>query len=196
MVVGDTDLIPTDEAVLARLEGQLSVDVIGHEEAQPEDADGKALVIITSSATVPFTGTKFRDARVPLILLEPNLMGLMRLTDEPVADHGATQRTETEIRIVDDEHPLAAGLDGDVTVYETPWRLTWGVPAPDAVKIATVVDDPDHVVIFAYQTGDEMVGSLAPAKRLAFFLHDNQQDDNLTDDAVILLDAAIRWMLE
>jgi hypothetical protein len=196
MVVGDTDLIPTDDAVLARLEQQLTVDIIGHDEAEPEDAEGKALVMVTSSVTVPFTGTKFRDVRVPLILLEPNLMGLMGLTDEPASDHGATQRTETEIRIVDDQHPLAGGLDGDVTVYESPWRLTWGVPAPAAVKIATLVDDPDRVVIFAYQAGAEMVIGPAPAKRLAFFLHDNQADENLTDDALTLLDAAIRWMLE
>jgi hypothetical protein len=195
MVVGEEPLIATDVAVRARLAAQLRVDVIVQDVAKTEDADGKALVMLTSSVTVAGTGTKFRDVPVPLILLEPNLLGLMRLTDEPPSDHGATQRTETQIRIVDEDHPLAAGFEGDVTVYPTPWRLTWGVPGPEAIEVATVVGAPDRRVIFAYPRGSELFGGTAPAKRVVFFLHDNTAE-NLTDDALALLDAAIEFALD
>ena len=89
-------------------------------------------------------------------------------------------------------HPLSAGLDGTVTVYQTPWRLTWGIPGPGAVAVAALVGRPTQQVIFAYPAGAMMVGLAAPAKRLAFFLHDNPME-NLTPEALCLLDAAIAW---
>jgi hypothetical protein len=195
MVVGEEPLIATDVAVRARLAAALDVEVVVQDVATAKDAEGKALVMLTSSVTVAGTGTTFRDVPVPLILLEPNLLGLFGLTAEPPSDHGATQRTETEIRIVDADHPLAAGFDGDVIVYQTPWRLTWGVPGPDAVQVATLVSDPARVVIFAYPSGAETVAGSAPAKRVVFFLHDNTIE-NLTDDALTLLDAAIEFALD
>jgi hypothetical protein len=153
-----------------------------------------ALLVITSSATAAGTGTKFRDVPVPLILLEPNLLGPMRLTPDNANDRGTTQRTETRLAIVSD-HPLAAGFTGAVTVYQAPWRLTFGVPAAGALRVATVENDPARAVIFVYPAGAAMVGGTAPAKRLGFFIHENTAD-NLTPDALTLLDAAITWMTE
>jgi hypothetical protein len=195
MIVGPSPLVAIDLAIQARLTRHLPVDVIADEAATARDTQGKALVLITSSASVAGTGTKFRDVAVPLMVLEPNIFGVMRLTAEASRDHGTTARKETQIRIIEEDHPLAAGYSGDVPVYRTPWRLSWGVPSPQAIAIATVVDDPGRVVIFAYLPGAEMVGGAAPAKRMAFFLHENTVD-NLTMDALLLLDAAIAWMLD
>jgi hypothetical protein len=195
MIVGTTPLIATDTTVRARLAARTAVDVLPELMAGAEDALGRSLVVITSSATVAVTGARFRDVAVPVILLEPNLMGLMEMTPERPASHGATPQMETQLTIVAATHPLAAGLENDVTVYRMPWRLTWGVPGPDALAVAHVVGRPDHLAIFAYQKGATMVGGAAPARRLGFFLHDNTAD-NVTPNAVKLLDAAIKWMID
>jgi hypothetical protein len=50
-------------------------------------------------------------------------------------------------------------------------------------------------VIFFYPTGAQMVGGAAAGKRLVFFIHDNTAD-NLTPEALALLDAAIAFMAE
>jgi hypothetical protein len=192
LVVGTEVLTATDVTVRERLQRRLQVELVPELAATTDQAAGKSLVVITASATVVGTGTKFRDVPVPLILLEPNLMGLMQLTDNPASEHGATIPTETQLTITAPRHPLAGGLSGDVTVYPTPWRLTWGVPTPQAVTIATLVGRPRQQVIFAYPAGAMMVGLRAPATRVAFFLHDNLRPD-VTAAALNLLDAAISW---
>jgi hypothetical protein len=194
LVVGASQLIATDTSVRARLAAQLMVRVVAEADATAADAQGMALVVITSSVTAAGTNTKFRDVAVPLILLEPNLLAPMRLTADTANDRGATQRSETRLAIVAD-HPLAAGFTGAVPVYEEPWRLTWGVPGPEAIRVATVETEPTQAVIFVYPPASMMVGGRAPAKRLGFFIHDNTTD-NLTPQALTLLDAAITWMTE
>src|SRR5204862_8300632 len=139
--------------------------------------------LITVSAIVVGTAARFRDVELRLTLLEPILMALMQLAAAPATEHGATTPTETSLVITAPMHPLAADLDGEVTVYKTPWRLTWGVPTAQAVTIATLVGRPRQQVIFAYPARAMMVGRRAPAKRLGFFLHDNTAA-NLTPDAI------------
>jgi hypothetical protein len=195
MVVGTAQLTATDRAVRARLAAKMMVDVLPEAMAETADAGGRALVVNTASATVAGTGTKFRDVDVPIILLEPNLMGIMQMTAEPAAAHGATPPVETMLTIAAPGHPLAAGLENDVTVYRTPWRLTWGIPGSQAMTVAHLVNRPDHHVIFAYEPRTMMVGIRAPARRLGFFLHDNVVED-LTAQALALLDAAIAWMVD
>jgi hypothetical protein len=195
MVVGDPQLIATDETVRARLAARMPVDVVAEAEARPEDAAGRALVVITSTVTVEGTGTRFRDVAVPLMLLEPNLMGLMQMTPPEDTAHGATPREETVLTIDMPTHRLAAALSGDVTVYRTPWRLAWGIPGPGAISVAHVAGRPERRAIFAYPARAMMVGLAAPARRLGFFLHDNTME-NVTPSAIKLLDAAIGWMIE
>jgi len=192
LVVGTEMLTATDVTVRDRLQRRLRVVMVPELTATTDEAAGKSLVVITASATVAGTGTKFRDVPVPLMLLEPNLMGLMQLTGTPASEHGATIQTETRLTITDSGHALAGGLSGDVTVYPIPWRLTWGVPGPEAITVATLVGRPRQEVIFAYPEGAMMVGLRAPATRVAFFLHDNPTPD-VTPAALTLLDAAIAW---
>jgi hypothetical protein len=193
MVVGATQ-DATDMEIRTRLERKMPVDVIPETTVTSGDATGKALVVITASASV-LTDTKFRDVTVPVLLLEPNLLGLMGMTDVATTAHATTARTETQISIIAPAtQPLTAGLTGNVTVYLQPWRVVWGVPAPAAIQVATVLNQPTQIAIFAYPTGAQMVTGTAPAKRLSFFLHNNTVA-NVTEDGFKLLDAAVDWLL-
>ena len=117
----------------------------------------------------------------------------MNMTNDTATDHGA-MTPETQIAIVDEASPLAAGLTGTITVYPATARLTWGIPSDAALKVATVVTNPARYVIFAYPSGAMMTTGTAPAKRLSFFIHDNVAA--ITTEAEQLLDAAIDWSLQ
>jgi hypothetical protein len=202
LVVGALPPTAADMLILARVQGKTMVDVMLETEATTEQASGRPLVLIPASASVAGTGAKFANVPVPVIIFEPNLLGTMKMTgDVNGTDRGALAN-QTKIDIIDPASPLAAGLSGTVAVYDpmsasmagmSP-RLTWGVPGANALKVATIVGAATHIVIFAYPAGVEMVQLTAPAKRLAFFIHDNAT--TLTADGETLLDAAIDWSLQ
>jgi hypothetical protein len=193
MVVGKMPPTVTDMLILARVQGKTMVDVMLETDVTTAEANGRPLVVIPASASVAGTGIKFRDVAVPVLILEPNLLGMMNMTNDTATDHGA-MTPETQIKIVDEQSPLAAGLTGTVSVYPTAARVTWGVPGDGALKVATVVTNAARWVIFAYPAGAPMTTGTAPGKRLSFFIHDNVTA--LTPDAENLLDAAIDWSLQ
>jgi hypothetical protein len=158
-------------------------------------ATGRALVVITSSASQNGTNTKFRDVTVPVLIFEPNLLDDMQMTDTPITDHDATSQTETQVTILDATSPLAAGFTGNVTVYSSMYRMAWGVPSSSALKIASRKGLPNELTIFAYPAGAMMVGKVAPAKRISFFIHDGTTS-YVNAAGTKLLDAAIKWALE
>ena len=193
-VIGTPQPVGTDITVRDRLAAQLMVDVVVDMQSTTASADGKALVVISSSTILVNVESKFNDVAVPVLLLEPNLMPGMQLTAAPNTAHGGTT-AETQLALVGNGHPLHAGLSGTVTVFTSPGHATWGVPGPAATKIAALVSRPTQLAIFAYPAGAMMVGRTAPAKRLAFFIQDNPTE-NLAPDGIKLLDAAITWLLQ
>ncbi len=192
LVVGAMPLEATDMAIQASLAKKMGVDIVLDTAATTESAAGKALVFITASASQAGVNTKFRDVKVPVILLEPNLMGDMGLTGTAVTDHG-TVPAQTSITIVAPTNALAADLKDNVAVYSAAHRVVFGVPAAAATKIASVVGNAAQSAIFAYPAGTMMVGRMAAAKRLGFFVHNGAPA--LTANGTKLLDAAISWAL-
>ncbi len=192
LVVGMAQLNATDTLVRNRLMAKMMVEVVPEAMATAASATGKAMVAITSTTTAAGTNSKFRDVPVPVFLLEPNLMGPMRMTADVATERGTLM--ETRVTIAAAGHPLAAGFTGNVAVYSSAWRLVWGLPGPGATRVAHVAGMTNRPAIFAYETGAPMLGGTAPAKRVAFFLHENTADVT-TPDGVKLLDAAIDWCL-
>jgi multiple sugar transport system substrate-binding protein len=193
LVVGDTQ-DATDAEIRARLERRVVVDLIPESQATITSAQGKALVVITASASQPITDVKFRDVQLPVILLEPNLFPAMRFTANVATDHG-TVAAQTQVAITAPDSPLAAGLTGTVNVYTQPFRLVFGIPAANAIKVATAVGNANQAAIFAYPAGAPMVGGNAPAKRVGFFIHNNAAANNITETGFQLLDGAVEWSL-
>ena len=195
LVVGPGMPVGTDAALRDRLAMRFTVDVVADADSATANADGKALVVISGSVDSMTVGTKFRDVAVPVMLLEVNLMDTMGLTGAPASQHGSSGAMETQIAIVASNHPLAAGLSGNVTVYSMPGRLAWGVPANSATSVATVVGTANQRVIFAYDKGAMMVSGTAAARRLGYFIRENPIN-NLGLNALTLLDAAVAWLTE
>jgi uncharacterized repeat protein (TIGR01451 family) len=192
LVVGSTTLNGGDSWVKTRLEGLgYQVTVKDGTGAAAADANGKAVVVISSTVSPTAVGTKFRDVAVPVILWESGLFFNMGMTTKTSSNFG-TATGQTQARITNPNHPLAGGLAGTVTVVSTAGTFDWGKPNANAAVVGTIASDTSRSVIFGYDTGSAMPGLAAPARRVGLFMHDNTAP-TLTANGAALFDAAVRW---
>jgi hypothetical protein len=112
-----------------------------------------------------------------------------------------------QIEIIDDSHPLAAGLSAGVhTIYRTPQAASWaavdGFPA-DALGIATIVPgegNPEHEFgavwgIFGAEPGTTVLdGSTTPARRAGFPAFE-ESISQFTPEGYRLFAAGVSWTL-
>jgi len=197
-VVGNTNMNATssrsDRAIRDRLEGRgYTVTIVDDSASQTSDANGKVLVVISSTVGSSNVRNKFRNVNVPVIVWEQALLDNMRMTGNNSGNHG-TDSAENSINIVNNTHPLAAGLSsGLVRVVTNNRTFSYGQPNNNAIKIATIDNNSSRYVIFAYETGAQMFNGLnAPARRVGFFL-ENRTAERLNDNGWSLFDAAVNW---
>jgi hypothetical protein len=102
---------------------------------------------------------------------------------------------QTQINIINNTHPLAAGLPlGLITTTTAAQDYTWGVPSTNAVIIATLADDPARAVIYGYDTGAILAdGTTAAAGRRVLLFSGDNGFAAYTEDAIKLFDAAVQW---
>ena len=205
LVVGRLPLEAGDVAVRGRIEKLgVRVEVKDAATARESDAAGRRLVALSSTALaeelfdVPAElRTRFRSAKVPLLVWEPRLYHDLGMTGGGV--HGtdwAAAREHRRLTVVDPTHPLSAGLSGGVEVTTVPERISWGRVGPAALRVATLEGEPDKTAIFAYEKGAPMDGGFAaPGRRVGFFLFDSTAV-HLSEPGGRLFDAALRWCLE
>ncbi len=148
-----------------------AVDFVTDSASTTASADGKALVIVSSTVTSGQVATKFRNVEVPVICWEHAIFDDLGMTANGAADHNFITG-QNSIQITAPGHPLAAGHSGTLAVFSPAGNMCWGLPAASAAKVATVPGDAAKAVIFAYEAGDPMVGLSAPARRVGFFFED------------------------
>ena len=192
LVVGSTTLNTSDAAVKARLEALNNVVTVKDAvSVTTADANGKALVVISSTVTPASVGTKFRTVAVPVITWESGLFTNMGMTGSTNKDFG-TKTNQTQVAITNSSHPLVAGLSATVAVLSGGKTFDWGKPNANAVSVATIAGDATKTAIFAYEPGVAMPGLTAPARRVGLFLFDDTAA-SFNANGTALLDAAIRW---
>jgi hypothetical protein len=194
LVVGNVTLNDGDTAVKSMLEAMsYTVTVVDDSASTTGDATGMDLVVISSTVNSNSVTDKFRDVTVPVINWEQAVQDDMEMVDP--ADSGArgTVNSQTQVAIVDSGHAMAAGLSGNVTVYTSSQKMSWGKPNANAETIAVLTGDATRVVIYGYDTGASMYSGLtAPAPRVHLFL-ENSGAAYLTADGVALFEAAVDW---
>ncbi len=183
-----------DQAMRERIE-QLGfvVEVKAAASTVASDASGRDLVLISDSAGN--VGSKFRDASAPVIVLEEDVLDDMGLTGSVAGTDFGNVQAQSQIDIVGAGSLLAAGLGGRVPVSNRPSKVVWGKPGIEALKIATVAGEPSRFAIFAYESGSQMPGIRAPARRVGWFAGQSPSA-TLTIDGWLLFDAAIRWAVQ
>ncbi|MBC8121537.1 MAG: hypothetical protein H7Y22_06840 [Gemmatimonadaceae bacterium] len=198
LVSGSTSLNTADSLIKQRLESMgFSVSTKEDVQATSGDATGKVLVIISSSVQADNVTTKFRSVQVPVLNWESYLFDDMGMIASDNDSNYGTTDSEAEIEIVNSDHPMAAGLSSDVTVYTKSGNMTWATPGTNAIKIATIGkgDEENKLALFGYESGVTMQGLNAPARRVGLFLS-NDEASTLTEDGWALFEAAVRWATE
>jgi hypothetical protein len=192
--------ILSDTTLIDRLEDD-GFDVVTRTDlaVRAADVEGKGAVLLSGSTTAANVMMNLGNAptlATPIVAMDENLEPFLNLTAAPDTDHGTTDGTQ--ITILGDANPdLSAGLQGNVTVFNVVFDVSWGVPGPGALKVATVLNNANQVAIFAYPKGAMMAnGQTAPAKRVFFFVRDSPTANLLTDDALDLFSAAVEFAID
>jgi glucose/arabinose dehydrogenase/PKD repeat protein len=181
-----------DTAVKSRLESLRYTVVVRSELAPASEAEGKALVVISSTVSAGAVHSKFRAVPVPVVVWEASVFDDMGLTGAASGSDFGEQTNKTSVVIAAPSHPLAAGLSGARTALSSPQTFKWGRPAATAVRVATLGGDGTKATIFGYDKGSALVSSTAPERRVGFFLHD-QSATVLSADGWKLFEAAVNW---
>lgn len=133
--------------------------------------------------------TRMDDAR-PIITYETALYDEFGLSTG-----GVFRQDDMTIQIDDPDHPLAAGLSGDVDVYVDFQGISQlgEELGPEVDVVASLFDVPVIAVLEAGAEG--LDGNPAPGQRIAFFPQDIGDGDLYTDDGLALLDAVVSYAL-
>ncbi len=155
----------------------------------------QTLVVISRSVSPSSVGTKYRNVAKPVLVNEPNLfasdMGFVSGSTGTSGSTGATPGADS-VDVQAAAGPLAAGLSGTIKVFNTAQDVTYGVPSATAILVAALPGQTKYP-IFAYETGVQMSGLVAPARRMGFFLSGTDAT-SLTANGWLLFDAAIAWL--
>ncbi|MDE2052250.1 MAG: hypothetical protein KGJ72_14660, partial [Gammaproteobacteria bacterium] len=222
-VTGGTDsATPNDDARVARHLEQLGFIVHTVDAAAPaSDADGAALIVLSSTANPRVLGDKYADTPVPVFTWNtydyPNLglTGPVLHKDFEVIDpvqhypdsfsvlyaYGANLTSQISRAV-----GLKAQLFG--TLYLEPQTAGWGHPGPGGTVIADFKGMADHAAVFTYEREASLADErIAPARRVGFYLGDDDfhlltaaygpaaDDPNMRSWAIglKLFDTALRW---
>jgi ferric-dicitrate binding protein FerR (iron transport regulator) len=175
----------------------LQVVIKSHHQVQASDLKGRPLVIVSvSEEKVGFEDNLRRiglaEARVPVMCLETIALPVLQMTGPKRGLDFEWSMPPKSVRFPRPDHPLSAGQAGMVRL---PVTFGWGRPAAEALRIAILDDHPDRAVLFAYDTGEKMMGRKAPARRLGLFLEPTFVDQ-LDTASWNLFEAAVNWCLE
>lgn len=184
-VVGQVPLDAGDLRVKERLERTHRVELRAAGEVRPEDAVGRALVLVSSTAAERLVKSMFRDVDVPVLTWEPRLFHDLGMIPGSVhrQDWG-TVADQTRLRT----------NSGAIVATSRPAPYSWARVRSDAVTLARVENEPEKVAVFRYERGAAMPGLVAPARRVGVFLFD-WTALALTDDGWALFDGSVRWCL-
>jgi hypothetical protein len=202
LLVGNLTLVYDDERVKHRLESLgFEVRVRGVGPPDPVELRQVSIVLVSSSVFSLDLNTLYRDVPVPVMIWEPSLYDDFGMTG-PEENHGCGVAAGVgELLIKTPTHPIAAGLDGTVSVITNGKNLhhiwmTYGTPGPGAAWVATWPGLPNRAVLFSYERGAPMPGlPAAPGRRVGFFFYDDGRL-HLTDAGWALFDAAVNWAAE
>lgn len=131
------------------------------------------LVIASSTVVSANVAGQFRDEPVPFIHWES---GLSLKDREALADGAGLVNDATKINVVDNQHPIMAGMPLGplvVTSSPTPLSRSTGPIAPGAQVLATDPADPLKRMVIVAEPGAMLLdGRPAASRRIFLFLYD------------------------
>lgn len=161
-------------------------------------AAGMDLVLFSSSALAgsnPINNSGFHALPIPIINWEQAYCDDLRMQDSGA---GGGINNQSQVRIVGEGHPLAAGLiNGDHVIATANYTFQQAPPPAEAIRIATQVGGTSGI-LWALTNGSTVTGSggfTHPAKRAFIGWAGDSGSQWWNDKGNALFDAVIRWML-
>jgi hypothetical protein len=208
-----------DPITFAHLQSVFGAENVTYMQGSVAPADGSAVngfdvLYISSTMASSDTRDKYEDSTVGIVCSENALIHDNNIGNFMLSDAGGNQDNINDrqtINILDPTHPLAAGLSGEVTVYDSPIAEWWQFGTGDLGAGVDLIADmvlpgdpapPAQHAIFAADGGAALLGDGTPGRpataagrRVFFFMSDFGSAD-LTADGMKLFDAAINWAAE
>jgi subtilisin family serine protease len=201
LVVGQTPLRPGDQRLMSELE-TLGFSVTSKRSADllSSDASGKDLVVVSSTAIPAQVGTKLTTAAVPLLVMEPYVLGQMQMTGSTAGTNFGVYGNQQSL-VIESEHELGGGGIRSTIVSSKLGDFGWGLPTASAIGVgrlpgAVPATGAQPRSLFAYEKGATLAnGSAAAARRVALLI-DADTLPGLTDDGRPVLQSAVRWAID
>ncbi|MBM3824815.1 MAG: hypothetical protein FJ404_18370, partial [Verrucomicrobia bacterium] len=154
------------------------------------EADAMDLVVVSESVSSGAVADAFKDVTKPVLMLEAFI------ADDMLVAVPGTAANQTQVDILNPDHPLAAGLSGAVDIYKAAKILsTFTSTSTDAIKVASAVGQPDTGALVAFLKGAKMESDfVAPGRRVCLGLH-SAVPEEYTSQARALFRAAVSWSL-
>jgi hypothetical protein len=137
---------------------------------------------------------KFIDVPYPILSCEMWIGDEMGFTgSEKNIDNGNSEFVYKEVKIASPDHPIAAGLNGNVTVLSSKGIMGFGKPGGDVTIIASAPDDSEKAFIYAYEKGDKnKLGDTVPGRRVWHYFFENNEEI-ATAEAWKIWEAAVKY---
>ena len=193
------ELTSGDAAVVARLATRgVRVAVIGTDESSRQEpaqvAASHDLLLLSSSIRLLDTAVRYVQTPLPLIFWEPQLLAAAT----PLSPWGGTRPEQTDIRIVDVDHPITAGLLTDQPLRVVRRLDTFSVAyppsGPEVHVLARHLTGGDAALMVA-EAGAELANGQPAQARTVFLYWHHDTFDRSTGEAVRLFDRAVNWAL-
>ena len=191
-VVGNTSLNSGDMLIRNRLENQgYNVMVVDDNYVQTSDANGKDLILVSSTVASYNLGNMFKHSSIPFVTWEAWLYDDMDMVSG--SQYGSQDGVSQGVAVnANAGHPILGSLSGTVNIYSQSTSANWGTAAVGN-DLLYIPGHPTRCLVIAYDAGEEMGdGFHAPARRAGLFLR-NESAQYLTNAGWGLFDRTIQW---
>jgi hypothetical protein len=202
IVGNDVNLAAGDEELQLILEDDLQFFVtLAQDDTDFRDVVDRAftgLIVISSSANAAQLDNQYSNVGLPILVMNDDVFPDFDMTDDGAQD--ARTINARELNIVDEAHPMAAGLRGRIDISNGDNQVVVsGRPDRTAQIIVGINNSRTDAAAFVYEKGVEMARvdnnrntQTAPHRRVGFFVRENIIEE-LDADALTLLNAAILY---
>lgn len=197
---GKSELREDEEPLINRLKALgFTVSRLASTKIGSESFDGYDLVVIgasTNNKYVMQNAQKVHNLPIPVLYNKGGAFGYAGFSK--VAENTDAEK-QTTITITNSEHPMAAGLKGDVVVFYDPNKIDYAVPGGDAIVVAYLQGaDENFATVIGYEKGTKDVNGATVAARVALFCPEAGADlpQYATDELWKIFDATVTWLMQ
>ncbi|MFC0210868.1 S-layer homology domain-containing protein [Paenibacillus chartarius] len=188
---------PEDEKIIARMKALgFRVTWINCDKVTLEKTAGYDIIYVSATVNSKyFRSAWMKDVAIPTVYAKNHGMYYLGLSSQ---EENTNEYNIKSISIADPKDEAAAGLSGAVDVLRTTdpkTALAYGIPGKEAKKVATIPGKDKLSPLYYYNKGSKADSGFEVKARTSYIFISGS-NDNLTDDALKLLDNLVVFTLQ